>query len=120
MATTAIKKKQSGLGTAAADGLPARKRSVSIEQAIAIVGEFGLAQKLQILLCALTQAAAALITVHVVSSSMFLSSEARSWLRCVDPSGSEASEEAHTACNDVLSSSSSSPSPRRSGDRWAG
>ena len=114
MATTAIKKKQSGLGTAAADGLPARKRSVSIEQAIAIVGEFGLAQKLQILLCALTQAAAALITVHVVSSSMFLSSEARSWLRCVDPSGSEASEEAHTACNDVLSSSSSSPSPSSS------
>ena len=115
-----IKKKQSGVdalvsaevGTgsqgngATAYALPARKKSLSVDQAIAAVGDFGLAQKFQILLCALTQALAALITVHVVFSSMFLSSDARLRLRCVDPALS--SEESHKACEDVLSFSSES------------
>lgn len=116
--TPKVKKKQSGMDAfvttegnaatipataatvAAAYGLPARKKSLSVEQAITTVGEFGLAQKFQILLCALTQGAAALTTVHVVSSSMYLSSDARVWLQCLDPSMS--SEESHKACMDVL------------------
>ena len=110
-----IKKKQSGVdalisgeagagsqgNSASSYALPARKKSLSVDQAIAAVGEFGLAQKFQILLCALTHALAALITVHVMFSSMFLSLDARVRLRCVDPS--QSSEDSHKACEDVLS-----------------
>ncbi len=117
-----IKKKQSGLDalissevSAGSQGIgasayapPARKKSLSVDQAITAVGEFGLAQKFQILLCAMTQALAALITVHVIFSSMFLSSDARVRLRCVDPSLS--SEESHKACEDVLSFSAETSS----------
>ena len=127
-----IKKKQSGqdavtatevsTGSQGSGGgtyaMPARKKSLSVEQAIAAVGEFGLAQKFQILLCALTQAVAALITVHVVFSSMFLSSDSRVGLRCADPSLS--SEESNKACEDVLSPRSASGLETQLGSRSVG
>ena len=49
-----------------------RKQSLSVDQAIASVGDFGLAQKFQILLCVLTYAIAGLVTVLVVYSSSYV------------------------------------------------
>lgn len=73
-----------------------RKQSLSVDQAIASVGDFGLAQKLQILLCVLTHAIAALITILVVYSSNYVG-DLNHIVRCVG--------EDTKACEDALSDS---------------
>lgn len=70
----ASRKKQSGPAgpVTKTTSLVHRKQSLSVDQAIASVGDFGLAQKFQILLCVLTYAIAALITILVVYSSSYV------------------------------------------------
>lgn len=72
----ASRKKQSGPAVPVTKSTPTsivhRKQSLSVDQAISSVGDFGLAQKFQILLCVLTHAIAALITILVVYSSSYV------------------------------------------------
>lgn len=81
----ATRKKQAPSTGLMTNSLPAsvvRKQSLSVDQAIASVGDFGLAQKFQILLCVLTNAIAALITILVVYSSSYVG-DVENIVRCV-------------------------------------
>ena len=85
MMINATRKKQTpstGLVTNSVPAPVVRKQSLSVDQAIASVGDFGLAQKFQILLCVLTHAIAALITILVVYSSSYVG-DLENTVRCV-------------------------------------
>ena len=82
-----------------------KRREVSVEEAIALVGGFGLAQKLQLLLCALSWAIGSLQTLTVIFGSIGHLRETYDRIQCVsgddDMSEREACEQAletHTVC----------------------